>query len=65
MINAHTILILNKINIKPMKGLIILITIFVLLFKLGVKLNRWINGSSKISKNQEKTLDELRKQNKK
>lgn len=48
-----------------MKELIILITIFVLLFKLSVKLNRWINGSSKISKNQEKILDELRKQNKK
>lgn len=38
---------------------------FVVLFWIGVKLNRWVNGSSKIAKNQEKLLEELKKQNKK
>lgn len=38
---------------------------FIVLFWIGVKLNRWVNGSSKIAKNQEKLLEELRKQNKK
>lgn len=37
---------------------------FVVLFWIGIKLNRWINGSSKIAKNQEKLLEELKKQNK-
>lgn len=35
---------------------------FIVLFWIGVKLNRWVNGSSKIAKNQEKLLEELRKQ---
>lgn len=35
---------------------------FIVLFWIGVKLNRWINGSSKIAKNQEKLLEELKKQ---
>lgn len=38
---------------------------FVVLFWIGIKLNHWINGSSKIAKNQEKLLEELKKQNKK
>ncbi|MDC7135182.1 MULTISPECIES: hypothetical protein [Bacteroides] len=36
---------------------------FVILFWIGVKLNRWINGSSKIVNNQRKIIEELRKQN--
>ena len=36
---------------------------FVILFCIGVKLNRWINGSSKIVNNQRKIIEELRKQN--
>lgn len=36
---------------------------FVILFWIGVKLNRWINGSSKIANNQRKIIEELRKQN--
>ncbi|WP_165359858.1 hypothetical protein [uncultured Parabacteroides sp.] len=44
-----------------MKELIIIITIFVILFWIGVKLQRWINGTSKISKNQKKILDEIKK----
>lgn len=47
-----------------MKELIILIFIFALLFWIGTKLTRWVNGSSKIAKNQKKILEELRKQNK-
>ena len=35
---------------------------FVILFWIGVKLNRWINGS-KIANNQRKIIEELRKQN--
>lgn len=46
-----------------MGTLLFLIIGFILLFWVGVKLNRWINGSSKIAKNQEKLLEELRKQN--
>ncbi len=44
-----------------MKELIIIISIFVILFWIGVKLQRWINGTSKISKNQKKILDEIKK----
>ncbi len=29
---------------------------FVILFWIGVKLNRWINGSSKITSNQKRSL---------
>lgn len=47
-----------------MKELLIFILIFVLLFWIGTKLNRWVNGSSKIAKNQKKILEELKKQNK-
>lgn len=47
-----------------MKELIIFILIFVLLFWIGTKLNRWVNGSSKIAKNQRKILEELKKQDK-
>ncbi len=46
-----------------MKELIIFIIVFAILFWIGTKLNRWVNGSSKISKNQKKILDELKKQN--
>lgn len=46
-----------------MKALIIFIVIFVILFWIGTKLNRWVNGSSKISKNQKKIIEELKKQN--
>lgn len=46
-----------------MKELIIFIIVFVILFWIGTKLNRWVNGSSKISKNQKKILEELKKQN--
>lgn len=43
--------------------LIVFIGAFIILFWIGVKLNRWVNGSSKIAKNQNKILEELRKQN--
>lgn len=46
-----------------MKELIIFMVVFAILFWIGTKLNRWINGSSKISKNQKKILEELKKQN--
>ncbi len=46
-----------------MKELIIFIVVFVILFWIGTKLNRWVNGNSKISKNQKKILEELKKQN--
>jgi hypothetical protein len=42
---------------------IILVVAFGVLYWLGVKLNRWVNGSSKIAKNQEKILKELQKRN--
>jgi len=48
-----------------MKGLIIFIVVFILLFLIGMKLNRWVNGSSKISRNQKKILEEIKKQNRK
>ena len=41
------------------------IIVFVVIFWIGVKLNRWINGRSKIAKNQKKILEELNKQNQK
>ena len=47
-----------------MKELLIFILILILLFWVGTKLNRWVNGSSKIAKNQKKILEELKKQNK-
>ena len=43
-----------------MKELLLLIVIFVILFRIGVKLQRWINGTDKIAKNQKKILDELK-----
>lgn len=46
-----------------MKELIIFIIVFAISFWIGTKLNRWVNGSSKISKNQKKILEELKKQN--
>lgn len=48
-----------------MKELIIFIVVFIVLFWVGTKLNRWINGTSKIAKNQKKILEELKKQNRK
>ena len=48
-----------------MKELIIFIVVFIVLFWVGTKLNRWINGASKIAKNQNKILEELKKQNRK
>ena len=36
---------------------------YLILFRIGVKLNRWINGSSIIAKNQERILKEMQKQN--
>lgn len=48
-----------------MKELIIFIVVFIALFWIGTKLNRWINGTSKIAKNQKKILEELKKQNRK
>lgn len=48
-----------------MKELIIFIVVFILLFWIGMKLNRWVNGGSKISRNQKKILEEMKKQNRK
>ena len=48
-----------------MKELIIFIVVFVGLFWIGSKLNRWVNGSQMIAKNQKKILEELKKQNRK
>ena len=48
-----------------MKELIIFIVVFIVLFWVGTKLNRSINGTSKIAKNQKKILEELKKQNRK
>lgn len=47
-----------------MKELIIFIIVFIILFWIGTKLNHWVNGSSKISKNQKKILEEIQKTNK-
>ncbi len=46
-----------------MKELIIFIIAFAFLLWIGMKLNRWVNGSNNISKNQKKILEELKKQN--
>ena len=43
-----------------MKELIIFIVVFVVLFWIGTKLNRWVNGSQMIAKNQKKILEELK-----
>lgn len=48
-----------------MEIIVISIIVYALLFWIGVKLKRWINGSSRIAKNQEKILRELQKQNQK
>lgn len=47
-----------------MEIIVISVIVYALLFLIGVKLKRWINGSSRIAKNQEKILRELQKQNK-
>lgn len=47
-----------------MGALIGFIVGFIILFWVGMKLQRWVNGSSKISKNQKKILEEMRRQNK-
>ena len=47
-----------------MEIIVISVIVYALLFCIGVKLKRWINGSSRIAKNQEKILRELQKQNK-
>lgn len=46
-----------------MKELIIIVAVFIFLFWIGMKLNRWVNGSSKIIKNQKKILEEMKNQN--
>ena len=48
-----------------MKELIIFIIVVIVLFWVGTKLNRWINGTSKIEKKKKKILEELKKQNRK
>lgn len=48
-----------------MEIIVISIIVYILLFWIGVKLKRWINGSSRIAKNQARILRELQKQNKK
>lgn len=48
-----------------MKELMIFVIAFIVLFWIGTKLNRWVNGSSKIAKNQKKMLEETKKQNEK
>ena len=47
-----------------MEIIVISVIVYALLFWIGVKLKRWINGNSRIAKNQEKILRELQKQNK-
>ena len=47
-----------------MEIIVISVIVFALLFWIGDKLKRWINGSSRIANNQEKILRELQKQNK-
>lgn len=42
---------------------LVVIIVFVILFRIGVKLNRWINGNIKIADNQKKILKELQRQN--
>ena len=53
----------NLIKSEDMKELIIFILVFEGLFWVGVKLQRWINGTSKITKNQKKILKELKRKN--
>ena len=53
----------NLIKSEAMKELIIFILVFEGLFWVGVKLQRWINGTSKITKNQKKILKEMKRKN--
>ena len=53
----------NLIKREDMKELIIFILVFAGLFWVGVKLQRWINGTSKITKNQKKILKEMKRKN--
>ena len=53
----------NLIKSEDMKELIIFILVFESLFWVGVKLQRWINGTSKITKNQKKILKEMKRKN--
>ena len=53
----------NLIKSEDMKELIIFILVFEGLFWVGVKLQRWINGTSKITKNQKKILKEMKRKN--
>ena len=53
----------NLIKSEDMKELIIFILVFEGLFWVGVKLKRWINGTSKITKNQKKILKEMKRKN--
>ena len=53
----------NLIKSEDMKELIIFILVFEGLFCVGVKLQRWINGTSKITKNQKKILKEMKRKN--
>lgn len=53
----------NLIKSEDMKELIIFILVFVGLFWIGVKFQRWINGTSKITKNQKKILKEMKRRN--
>ena len=48
-----------------MTALITFIAVFIFLFWIGMKLTRWVNGSSKMIKNQKKILEEMKKQNQK
>lgn len=53
----------DLVKSEDMKELIIFILVFVGLFRIGVKLQRWINGTSKITKNQKKILKEMKRRN--
>lgn len=53
----------NLVKSEDMKELIIFILVFVGLFWIGVKLQRWINVTSKITKNQKKILKEMKRRN--
>ena len=53
----------NLIKSEDMKELIIFILVFEGLFWVGVKLQRWINGTSKITKNQKTILKEMKRKN--
>ena len=53
----------NLIKSEDMKELIIFILVFEGLFWVGVKLQRWINATSKITKNQKKILKEMKRKN--